>query len=69
LIASTSNYPFVAHPNRIFAAPAFHLVLDSCSNGELYNMIIRRGSEGGLDGIDIWGSNIHVHDVEVKQQR
>lgn len=28
-------------------------------------MIIRGGNEGGLDGIDVWGSNIHVHDVEV----
>lgn len=28
-------------------------------------MIIRGASEGGLDGIDIWGSNVHVHDVEV----
>lgn len=31
-------------------------------------MIIRGGSEGGLDGIDIWGSNIHVHDVEVSNK-
>jgi hypothetical protein len=31
-------------------------------------MIIRGGNEGGLDGIDIWGSNIHVHDVEVSNK-
>jgi len=28
-------------------------------------LIIRGGNEGGLDGIDVWGSNIWVHDVEV----
>lgn len=39
--------------------------MDTCENGEIYNMIIRGGNEGGLDGIDIWGANIHVHDVEV----
>ena len=50
------------------AAPAFHLILDSCSNGEVYNMIIRGGNEGGLDGIDVWGSNIHIHDVEVSNK-
>ena len=43
-------------------------MLDKCSNGELYNMIIRGGNEGGLDGIDIWGSNIHAHDIEVSNK-
>jgi len=28
-------------------------------------MIIRGGNEGGLDGIDVWGTNIWIHDVEV----
>jgi hypothetical protein len=28
-------------------------------------MVIRGGNEGGLDGIDVWGTNIWVHDVEV----
>lgn len=31
-------------------------------------MIIRGGNEGGLDGIDVWGTNIHVHDVEVSNK-
>lgn len=56
---------FSIHDVALIDAPAFHLVMDSCSSGEIYNMIIRGGNEGGLDGIDIWGSNIHVHDVEV----
>jgi rhamnogalacturonan hydrolase len=28
-------------------------------------MVIRGGNEGGLDGIDIWGTNIWAHDIEV----
>ena len=28
-------------------------------------MAIRGGNEGGLDGIDVWGTNIHIHDVMV----
>ena len=39
--------------------------MDTCTSGEVYNMIIRGGNEGGLDGIDVWRNNIHVHDVEV----
>lgn len=39
-------------------AGAFHLVLDTCTGGEVYNLIIRGGNEGGLDGIDVWGFNI-----------
>lgn len=39
--------------------------MDTCSNGELYNTIIRGGDRGGLDGVDVWGTNIWIHDVEV----
>lgn len=28
-------------------------------------MIVRGGNEGGLDGIDVWGFDIWIHDVEV----
>jgi hypothetical protein len=28
-------------------------------------MIIRGGNEGGLDGIDVSGFNMHIHDIEV----
>jgi rhamnogalacturonan hydrolase len=28
-------------------------------------MVVRGGNEGGLDGFDVWGNNIWVHDVEV----
>jgi rhamnogalacturonan hydrolase len=43
----------------------FHFVINTCTNGEAYNMAIRGGDWGGLDGVDIVGSNIHVHDVMV----
>lgn len=56
---------FSVHDIALVDAPAFHFVMDTCDSGEVYNMAIRGGNEGGLDGIDIWGNNIHVHDVEV----
>lgn len=28
-------------------------------------MAVRGANIGGTDGIDVWGTNIHVHDVEV----
>jgi rhamnogalacturonan hydrolase len=39
--------------------------LDTVQGGEVYNLIIRGGNEGGLDGIDVWGFNMYIHDVEV----
>ncbi|PYI05672.1 rhamnogalacturonase rhgA [Aspergillus sclerotiicarbonarius CBS 121057] len=56
---------FAVHDIILVDAPAFHFVMDTCSNGEVYNMAIRGGNSGGLDGVDVWGSNIWVHDVEV----
>lgn len=46
-------------------APALHFVLDTCDKGEVYNMLIRGGNKGGLDGIDVWSTNIWIHDVMV----
>lgn len=37
----------------------------TCANGEAYNLAIRGGNMGGLDGVDVWGSNIWIHDVMV----
>ncbi|KAE8445116.1 hypothetical protein EG329_013718 [Mollisiaceae sp. DMI_Dod_QoI] len=59
---------FSVHDIALIDAPAFHFVMDTCTNGEIYNMVVRGGNEGGLDGIDIWGANIHVHDVEVSNR-
>lgn len=56
---------FSVHDIALVDSPAFHFTMDTCTNGEVYNMIVRGANEGGLDGIDVWGSNIWIHDVEV----
>ncbi|KAL4897484.1 pectin lyase fold/virulence factor [Aspergillus ambiguus] len=56
---------FSVHDVALVDAPAFHFSMDTCSNGEVYNMAIRGGDSGGLDGIDVWSTNMWIHDVEV----
>ncbi|KAJ5392486.1 Rhamnogalacturonase A [Penicillium cosmopolitanum] len=56
---------FSVHDLILVDAPAFHFSMDTCSNGEVYNMAIRGGDSGGLDGIDVWSNDIWIHDVEV----
>ncbi|QSZ30244.1 hypothetical protein DSL72_004766 [Monilinia vaccinii-corymbosi] len=56
---------FSVHDIVLVDSPAFHLSLDTCTDGELYNLVIRGGNRGGLDGVDIWGTNIWAHDIEV----
>ncbi|KAG5930376.1 hypothetical protein E4U42_001621 [Claviceps africana] len=59
---------FSVHDLALVDSPAFHLTLDNSTNGEVYNVIVHGGYRGGLDGIDVWGSNIWVHDVEVSNK-
>lgn len=54
---------FSIHDIALVDAPVFHLVMDTCTNGEVYNIAIRGGNKGGLDGIDVWSDNIWIHDV------
>ncbi|CAG8084822.1 unnamed protein product [Penicillium olsonii] len=56
---------FSVHDLALVDAPMFHFSMDTCENGEVYNLAIRGGDKGGLDGIDVWSTNIWVHDVEV----
>ncbi|TDL16026.1 rhamnogalacturonase-like protein [Rickenella mellea] len=56
---------FSLHDLIFVDSPAFHVIIDHGSNGEIYNLAIRGANLGGSDGIDIWGSNHWVHDVEV----
>ncbi|TDZ36682.1 putative rhamnogalacturonase B [Colletotrichum spinosum] len=66
LLRFVSVTDFSVHDIALVDSPAFHIILDSCSNGEVYNMIIRGGNQGGLDGLDLMAcTNVHVHDVEV----
>lgn len=52
---------FSVHDIALVDSPAFHFTMDTCSNGEVYNMAVRGANEGGLDGFDVWGNNIWVH--------
>ncbi|KAF0318186.1 putative rhamnogalacturonase B [Colletotrichum sp. SAR11_59] len=66
LLRFVSVTNFSVHDIALVDSPAFHIILDTCTNGEVYNMIIRGGNEGGLDGLDLMAcTNVHVHDVEV----
>lgn len=56
---------FAVHDIALVDSPAFHLTIDTCKNGEIYNMAIRGGAHGGLDGISLWSENMWVHDVMV----
>ena len=62
-VEQTSN--FSVHDIKLVDAPMFHFVIKTCTNGEAYNMAIRGGDEGGLDGVDVSGTNIWVHDVRL----
>ena len=56
---------FSVHDIALVDSPLFHLSLDTCESGEVYNMVAVGGDMGGLDGIDVWSTNIWVHDVMV----
>ncbi|KAG0153518.1 hypothetical protein PDIDSM_2171 [Penicillium digitatum] len=56
---------FSVHDIALVYAPVFHFCMETCENGEVYNLAIRGGNKGGLDGIDVWSTNIWIHDVEV----
>ncbi|KAI0633587.1 rhamnogalacturonan-hydrolase [Trametes polyzona] len=56
---------FSVHDLILVDSPEFHLTIDNGSNGEVYNMAIRGADIGGSDGVDVWGTNHWVHDVEV----
>ncbi|KAH6884173.1 pectin lyase fold/virulence factor [Thelonectria olida] len=59
---------FSIHDVALVDSPAFHFTMDTCTNGEVYNMVIHGGNRGGLDGIDVWSTNIWIHDVEVSNK-
>lgn len=54
---------FSVHDLIFVDSPSFHFSIDTCTNGEVYNMAIRGGDHGGLDGIDVWSANMWIHDV------
>ncbi|CAE6534977.1 unnamed protein product [Rhizoctonia solani] len=56
---------FSVHDIKLVDAPSFHLVVGEATNAEVSRITIRGGNQGGLDGVDISGTNYHVHHVEV----
>ncbi|KAH9882382.1 hypothetical protein J1614_000618 [Plenodomus biglobosus] len=56
---------FSVHDIILVDAPMFHFVMNTVTNGEAYNMAIRGGDWGGLDGVDVTGTNVWVHDIMV----
>ncbi|KAK5116166.1 hypothetical protein LTR62_008492 [Meristemomyces frigidus] len=56
---------FSVHDIALVDSPAFHFSMDTCDRGEVYNLAIRGGIHGGLDGIDVWSTNIWIHDIMV----
>lgn len=60
-VEKTNN--FSVHDIILVDAPMFHFVLNTVTNGEAYNMAIRGGDWGGLDGVDVVGTNVWIHDV------
>ncbi|OHE94925.1 rhamnogalacturonase A precursor [Colletotrichum orchidophilum] len=66
LLRFVSITDFSVHDIALVDSPAFHFVMDTVTNGEVYNMIVRGGNRGGLDGLDLMAAtNVHVHDVAV----
>ncbi|QRV80549.1 polygalacturonase [Ceratobasidium sp. AG-Ba] len=56
---------FAVHDLLLVDSPSFHLVVNDAVNAEVYRVTIRGGNQGGLDGVDISGTNYHVHHIEV----
>ncbi|OJT11688.1 hypothetical protein TRAPUB_11793 [Trametes pubescens] len=65
LIRIVQSTNFSVHDLILVDSPEFHLVIEAGSSGEVYNMAIRGANIGGSDGVDVWGTNHWIHDVEV----
>lgn len=65
LLRIITSENFSLHDLIFVDSPEFHVILDNSSDGEVYNLAIRGADIGGSDGIDVSGSNIWIHDVEV----
>ncbi|KZT05693.1 glycoside hydrolase family 28 protein [Laetiporus sulphureus 93-53] len=65
LIRMVTSTDWSLHDLILVDSPEFHLVIQDGSNGEVYNLAIRGADIGGSDGVDVWGDNYWIHDVEV----
>ncbi|PYI11492.1 rhamnogalacturonase A precursor [Aspergillus sclerotiicarbonarius CBS 121057] len=56
---------FSVHGFALIDSPSYYLTLDTVSNGEVYNIIMRGPTVlGATDAIDVWGQNMWIHDIE-----
>lgn len=51
---------FSLHDIALVDSPAFHMSMDTTNRGEVYNMAIRGGNEGGLDGMRSGSSDLYA---------
>ncbi|EED79070.1 rhamnogalacturonase-like protein [Postia placenta Mad-698-R] len=65
LIRMVTSERWSLHDLILVDSPEFHLVIQQGSGGEVYNLAIRGADIGGSDGVDVWGENYWIHDVEV----
>ncbi|PCH43287.1 glycoside hydrolase family 28 protein [Wolfiporia cocos MD-104 SS10] len=65
LIRMVTSTRWSLHDLILVDSPEFHLVIQDGSGGEVYNLAIRGADIGGSDGVDVWGDNYWIHDVEV----
>ncbi|RDW91744.1 hypothetical protein BP5796_01138 [Coleophoma crateriformis] len=57
---------FSVHGIAFVDSPSYYIVFDTCSKGEVYNLILRGSTTlGATDGIDVTGDNMWLHDIEV----
>ncbi|WWD21408.1 hypothetical protein CI109_105893 [Kwoniella shandongensis] len=68
MVRFTDSSDFSFHNVLLVDSPAFHLVVDNGLNVEIANVTIRAVGLGGSDGIDIYATNYHVHDVQVSNR-
>ncbi|KAF2165562.1 glycoside hydrolase family 28 protein [Zasmidium cellare ATCC 36951] len=69
LLSSTGNGAiqgngYEYHAKGSMSGPRI-LRLTDVSDFSVFNLAIRGGNSGGLDGIDVWSDNIFIHDVMV----
>ncbi|KAH7108519.1 pectin lyase fold/virulence factor [Auriculariales sp. MPI-PUGE-AT-0066] len=59
------THSFSMHGFALVDSPAYYTVFDDVSDGEIYNIIMRGITVGMTDGVDLAGSNVWVHDIEI----
>ena len=60
LVDCEFNSLFLRNITDCYSAPEFHLVIQQGYNGEIYNLAIRGANIGGSDGVDVWGTSVHL---------